>query len=296
MSDEAPKPALRGGLTEEKLTKLAGEKGLEKLPTGKPHVSFSEMRDWEDCSFRHKLKYVDKVGEFIPGIHLDFGTSAHAACEGFLKNRKMDRKVFLNMLKKLWEEHQPLDPKSFTSEAFKQFGQQGMAILAEVPEWFDKQFPGWELIDAEHPLYEALEGHPHAFKGFIDVVIKVPVTKGKKTTWLYWLLDWKTCSWGWSMEKKNDPLVRAQLVLYKNFWSGKTKTDPKDVRCGFVLLKRTAKNGARIELVTTSVGEVTTGRSLKVINNMVTSIKRGIAIKNRSACTFCDFYNTPHCT
>lgn len=289
MSADAPKP--RGGLSDEELAKLGSK--FEKLPTGKPHVSFSEMRDWEDCSFRHKLKFVDKVGEDLPGIHLDFGTSVHAACEDFLKTRKMDRKIFLTTLKKLWESHQEKCPKDFTAKAFADFGKQGMSILADVPKWFDEQFPGWELIDAEHPLYEALEGHPHAFKGFIDVVIKAPGARGKP---VYWLLDWKTCSWGWAAEKKASPQVRSQLVLYKNFWSNKTNTDPKDVRCGFVLLKRTAKPGAHCELVATSVGEVTTGKSLKVINNMISSVKRGIAIKNRNACTFCTYYNTPHCT
>lgn len=293
MSEEAPKPAARGGLTDEQLVKLAEAKSLELLPTGKPHVSFSEMRDWQDCSYRHKLKFIDKVGEDLPGVHLDFGTSVHAACENFLKTRVMDRKVFLNSLKELWEKHQPLDPKNFTTKSFTDFGKQGMSILADVPKWFDETFPGWELVDAEHALYEPLEGFPHAFKGFIDVVIKAPNPKGKP---LVWLLDWKTCSWGWSMEKKSDPLVRSQLVLYKNFWSTKTNYNTKDVRCGFILLKRTAKPGAHCELVTTSVGDVTTGRSLKVINNMVTSVKRGIAVKNRANCTWCMYYNTPHCT
>lgn len=271
----------------------AVQQKFEKLPTGKPHVSFSEMRDWQDCSFRHKLKYIEKVEEDIPGVHLDFGTSVHAACENYLKTKQMDRKIFLTCLKSLWEEHQKKCPDEFTLKAFKDFGQQGMSILADVPIWFDKQFPEWEYVDAEHSLYEPLDGYPHAFKGFIDVVIRVPNARGKK---LYWLLDWKTCSWGWTIDKKNDPQVKSQLVLYKNFWSIKENINPKDVRCGFVLLKRTAKSGMHCELVTTSVGDVTTNRSLKVINNMVTSIKRGIAIKNRNACTFCSYLNTPHCT
>lgn len=289
MSPETPKP--RGGLSDEDIAKLSAT--FEKLPTGKPHVSFSEMRDWQDCSFRHKLKYIDKVGEDVPGVHLDFGTSVHAACEHFLKTKQMDRKIFLTKLKELWEQHEPLDPKNFTTKAFTDFGKQGMSILADVPDWFNKQFPEFELVAAELPLYEPLEGFPHAFKGFIDVVIRAPGPRGKP---LIWLLDWKTCSWGWSMEKKGDPLVRAQLVLYKNFYAQKTGTDPKDIRCGFILLKRTAKPGSHCELVTTSVGDVTTGRSLKIIGNMVTSVKRGIAIKNRGACTFCPYYNTPHCT
>jgi hypothetical protein len=53
----------------------------EKLPTGKPHISFSEFHDWNDCGYRHKLKFILKVGEDMPGVHMDFGTAIHAACE-----------------------------------------------------------------------------------------------------------------------------------------------------------------------------------------------------------------------
>jgi hypothetical protein len=265
----------------------------EKLPTGKPHVSFSELRDWRECSYRHKLKFIDKINADLPGIHLDFGTSIHEACENYLKTRVMDRKIFLVKLKELWAKHTSQVPEEFTVEQFQEFGKQGMSILNDVPKWLDEQFPGWECIDAEHALYEPLPDNNHAFKGYIDAIIKAPGPKGKP---LVWLLDWKTCSWGWNTYKKSDELVRSQLVLYKNFWSIKTNHDPRDVRCGFALLKRTAKPGKHCELVTTAVGDVTTGKSLAIINNMVMSVKRGIAIKNRNSCQYCDFYTTPHCT
>ena len=29
--------------------------------TGKPHVSFSEIKVWKECPYRHKLTYVDKI-------------------------------------------------------------------------------------------------------------------------------------------------------------------------------------------------------------------------------------------
>lgn len=265
----------------------------EKLPTGKPHVSFSEIRDWSECTYRHKLKHVLKVGEDVPSIHMDFGTAIHAACEHYLKTKVMDRKVFLTALKALWSEHAAKKPEDYTVAKFQEFGKSGMSILADVPKWLDETFPGWEYVDAEHALYEPLVGCTHAFKGYIDAIIRAPGPRGKMLTWL---LDWKTTSWGWSAYKKSDELVRSQLVLYKNFWSTKVGMDPKDVRCGFVLLKRTGKPSKHCELITTSVGEVTTGKSLKVINNMISSVKKGIAIKNRNACMFCDFYNTPHCT
>lgn len=278
---------------EDEYARLVKEHNLELLPNGKYHVSFSEMRDWQDCSYRHKLKHIDKVGEDPPGVHLDFGTSVHSACEAYLKTGTMDRRVFLTSLKELWDLHAAKRPGDFTVKAFKEFAKQGLSILLDIPKWFDEQFPGWTLLDAEHALYEQIDGTKHAFKGFIDVVIKVPGPNGKD---IIWLLDWKTCSWGWAAEKKGNPQVKSQLVLYKNFWAEKTGTDPKAVKCGFILLKRTGKPGAHCELVPTSVGDVVTERSLKVIHSMVGSMKRGFFIKNRESCRFCQYYGTPHCT
>src|SRR5215469_10120888 len=105
----------------------------EVLLTGKCHTSFSEVRDWDECSFRHKLKYVDKVGENLPGVHADFGTAIHACVENFLKTRSIDKKVFLNTLHKLWTEHAPVVPEQYTTEAFKQFAAEGFAIIADIP-------------------------------------------------------------------------------------------------------------------------------------------------------------------
>jgi len=264
---------------------------FEDLPTGKPHVSFSEIRDWSDCSFRHRLKFVQKIVEFRPGPLMDFGTACHASCENFLKTRVMDPAIATDMIKKVWEKHK--EYPGFEPSTIPGFIKEAEDILADVPSWMEKTFPNWEFIDAEHQLYEPIAGHPHAFKGFIDGVI---TCKGPKNKQLVWLIDWKTTGWGWTKYKKSDSMVSAQLVLYKNFWSAKTGTDPKDVRCGFVLLKRSAKPGAHCELLTTSAGAVTTGRSLKVINNMIGSVKKGIAIKNRTSCTYCDYRETEHCT
>ncbi len=262
----------------------------EELPTGKKHISFSEVRDWKDCSFRHKLKYVQKIDLGKPGPLLDFGTAVHASCENFLKTRKMDASIATKMIESVWKKNVLIE--GFEPKTLPNFIAEANSILADVPTFVDQTFPNWEFLDAEHQLYEPIDGQPHAFKGFIDGVIRAKNSRNKDVVWL---LDWKTTSWGWGREKKEDPMVRAQLVLYKNFWSEKMKVDPKDVRCAFVLLKRSAKPGNHCELVTTSVGDVTTGRSLKVLNNMLACVKKGVAIKNRASCQYCDYKGTEHC-
>jgi hypothetical protein len=265
---------------------------FETLPTGKQHVSFSEVKLWKECSFRHSLVHVKKIDLSKPSPVLDFGTAVHASCEKYLLKREMDDQVAFDHLDKAWKKHE--GNSDFSEDSLKKAKNEVSQILAEVPAFLDKEFPGWEVVDAEHQLYESVEGHPHAFKGFIDGVIKA---KGKRGETIYWILDWKTTVRGWFREKRSDEMVKSQLALYKNYWCQKNPTIPfKDVRCGFILLKKSAKPGEHCELFSVSLGEVPIKRSLKVVSNMLTSVKKGIALKNRDACTYCEYKGTEHCT
>jgi len=264
---------------------------LENLPTGKPHVSFSELRDWQDCSYRHKLKHVDKIDLFVPSPILDFGTSVHACCEQYLKTRSMNVDIALEMLDKAFETNK--ENPEFKRELLASYKKEAQSIVNDIPQFLEKEFPEWEFIDAEHTLYESIEKYPHAFKGFVDGIIK---TKGKKGEDQYWIIDWKTTAWGWSSDKKSDSNIARQLVFYKSFWSKKTGINLKNIRCGFILLKRTAKPGSHCELIKVSVGDVTLEKSFKILNNMIGSIRKGIAIKNKDSCTYCPYKGTEHCT
>jgi hypothetical protein len=264
----------------------------EALPTGKPHVSFSEVKLWKECSYRHHLVHVKKIDFSKPSPALEFGTAVHAAVENYLLTRNLDVSIAKTFLEKAWNKHTGLP--DFNEKALEKAISEAMAILQEVPSFFDREFPGWEVVSAEHQLYEGIEGHPHAFKGFIDGVIKA---KGKRGETIYWILDHKTTARGWFKDKRSDDMVKAQLALYKNFWCQKNPSIPfKDVRCAFVLLKKAAKPGDHCELFTVSLGEAPIKRSLKVVNNMLTSVKRGISVKNRDACTWCEFKGTEYCT
>jgi hypothetical protein len=204
----------------------------------------------------------------------------------------MKPEIAFEHMEKAWAKHE--GNPDFSPASLEKSKKEVEAILSEVPKFFDETFPEWEAVDAEHQLYEAVENHPHAFKGFIDAIIK---TKGKRGETIYWILDHKTTARGWFREKRSDDMVKAQLALYKNYWCQKNpQVDMKNVRCGFVLLKKAAKPGDHCELFSVSLGEVPIKRSLKVVSNMLTSVKRGISLKNRDACTWCEFKGTEHCT
>lgn len=267
------------------------------LPNGKPHVSHSELNDWVACSWRHKLKHVLKIDLDTPNTNLAFGSAVHAACEFFLNNKTISLEPARKILDEEWEKHK--DIEDFIKNDKEKFMVIIGKIMDDVGPFLDETFPGWELVKAEENLYEDLqqffEKHEGvSFKGFIDAILKVP---GKKEgTFNYWILDWKTANRPWNLEKIKDENVRRQLIFYKKFWAVKHNIDITNIRCGFITLVKSGKPGKFCSLIPVSVGEVTIGRALTVLNNGVASIKRGVAIKNRNSCKWCPYKNTEHCT
>ena len=87
---------------------------MTDFPTNKGHVSYSEVRNWKECPFRHKLLYIDKIDTFEDSPYLDYGTIVHNACEHFLKTRELIIDETVRDLRAAWEE------KGFDSHEFIQ--------------------------------------------------------------------------------------------------------------------------------------------------------------------------------
>jgi hypothetical protein len=265
-------------------------------PPVKKHVSYSELVCWLECSYRHFLKYIKKIDLDGPSVHTEFGHTMHDMGEVYLRTRVMpdpeEAKVKLTEL--------------FTKYNFeykdKEFQDTIAPIAAEIPGFLDEHFKDWKYIGAEDKLYEAAGVQDDFFfKGFIDGIIQVPkssrLKRAKPDEMEYWIIDWKTTGWGWTMEKKTDKKKILQLAFYKHFWAKKLGIDPKEIRCGFILLKRTpAKDKPRCELVAVSIGEKTINDALNDLGRMIGSVKKKFMNKNRNSCKFCVYKGTAHCT
>jgi hypothetical protein len=272
------------------------------MPTGKGHVSFSEIKCWKECSYRHKLTHVDKIDMFEPSPFLDFGTAVHEGCESLLETRTVDKEKILKDVTDAWEKHGFGEPEWYEKmpgwykhAPVEEWCEWASNMWNDVPTFLDETFPNWETVKAEEELYEEIESSDVKFKGFIDAVIKVPKTRGEGTK--YWILDWKTSqSYGWRRSKKQDILMTAQLILYKHFWARKHNVPLKDINCGFILLKRGGKPGKMCELVTVSAGPKSMERALKIMRSMIKMVKKQFNLKNRNSCTYCPYKDTEHCT
>lgn len=267
---------------------------------GRDHVSYSELATWKGCSWRHKLKYLDDTPDVKndASIHTEFGKAVHGALASYLEARVMpDSSVIVENLDKnltkLGIEVEEQDKPLFHGTV--------KPILESVSLFLDSKFSGWEFVASEQLLFETIEGNDTvSFKGFIDGIIKVPKSSRLKTAkpdeFEYWIIDWKVCGWGWTLDQKTDPVKTLQLVLYKHFWSKRLGVPLNNIRCGFVLLKRVPGKKARCELVPVSVGEKSISKALETLGTMLGSVKKNLFSKNRNSCRFCEFYNTKYCT
>jgi hypothetical protein len=273
----------------------------------KEHISYSEVRQWKECPWRHKLLYIDKLRTFEESPHLHYGTIIHDACEHFLKTRELKIEETKNKIKEVWDDH------GFDSEDFIQLQSQRSqlqgwkykhnklkdwldwteASLKSLPRFLDEMFPNWELVSAEEALYESIEKISTKFKGYIDCIIKIPC----KDSYKYWVIDWKTSNGrGWSLDKQRDFKTQAQVILYKKFWGEKNNIEYSKIQCGFVLLKKVKTAGKSCQLIKVSSGPKNLEKSSKLVRSMIKTVEKGYYLKNRGSCMFCEFKNTMHCT
>ena len=278
---------------------------LPLLQNNKPHVSYSEVSAWKGCSWRHKLIYIDGQGDPAKSPYLDYGSILHAGVENFLNGKPIDLDIVETNIRQAWEKQgfdtpeyigkQTLSAKAqgwnYVHDTVDVWVKSARTCLEALPIFLEAQFPGWKSVAAEHQLYEDIEGVEFGkFKGFIDSVIELP--NGKHV-----ILDWKTAGpRGWSPDKQRDFAVQAQLVLYKNYWMKITGKPSRDVSTAFILLKRNTKPKSAIAIVPVGAGPTPTAKANKLVVSMIKTMQRGLFLKNRNSCKFCDFVGTPHCT
>ncbi len=278
---------------------------MEAAKEVKKHVSFSEVKLYSECQYRHYIEYT--LGNKQPQtIHLIFGNAVHDAIDEHVKTKK---ETWIAMGKKIYKwaranpDIQEWDPKTKTLVAGKldpaQWTKQAFNIYKDIFSWLETEFPGATIVETESYLYEHMKSLTEPprplseevfFKGFIDMVLK-------DKDGIYHVIDFKTTSWGWDRDKRSDTKKQYQLTLYKKFWCEKNNIDPALVKTHFVLLKRTpSKNSKTAELITITSGNKKVSNANEWLTKNTKSLKSGMKIKNRTACKYCPWFGTKTCT
>ena len=253
-------------------------------------ISFSELKNWKECPYRHKLIYVDKLPHFQGNEYTVFGTAIHYVCENIIPNSskkgiELFNKSFDEGLEQLRESE-----ISINSALVEEMREQAKPICSQILPAVRNHFGEFEIVSVEEEILEPIsefQSFGTNFKGFIDMVIKTPDQK-------YHIIDWKTCSWGWSSDKKTDPMTTYQLTYYKNYFAKKHNIKDRDIETYFVLLKRTAKR-ENVEVLRITSGPKKVQNALKVLENAVINIEKQNYVKNRLNCKYCKFYKTEYC-
>lgn len=281
---------------------------VDEFPTGKKHISYSEVKNWAECPFRHHLMYVEKINTYKDNPYADFGTAIHDSIEGFLNGKPFDLDSLNKRLDERWE-LKGYDTEEYISEVRSDRASNGWKykhedlndyknsaknIINDFKTFMDETFPEWHPISAEVELYEPLN-EQLKFKGFIDCVIAKPKKPGSDQI-EYWIIDWKTTgSTGWFYKKKKEFLSLAQVGLYKKYWATKFNVPLKDIKVGYVFLKRGAKPGKTCELLSVPSGPKFIEKTDELVKKMISNVQKGVKLKNYNNCTFCAYKGTEHC-
>lgn len=259
------------------------------------YVSFSSIKDWKFCPFYYKITRIDGIAAGRESIHTAFGKALHSTLERVFKQEKEDSfdysKDFSSNFEKEISVLSEDVKKELTEKDIKDFDVQGRELAYLAFPAAKEYFGEFDFVSAEENLMEDIEEYKiddFKFKGYIDLVLK---TKADKK---YHIIDWKTCSWGWEPQKKNDAMTTYQLTYYKHFFAKKLNTNPDNIETHFGLLKRTAKKD-KVELFRVSSGEKKVNNALKLLQECVHNVDHERFVKNKLSCSKCSFHRTSHC-
>lgn len=256
------------------------------------HISFSELKMWNECPMKRKLVYGDRIKGFQGNLYTAFGTAIHSACEQVKSGIQTMESVFVGKYEKELANLPPDVKEDISQKDVEAFLEQGLEIIQEVPEALTSYFgEDYKIVAVEEQLYEPIREfveREYSFKGFMDMVVET--SDGTRH-----IIDWKSCSWGWDARRRSDPMALYQLVFYKHYYSLKYNIEPDSIAVHFGLLKRTAKAGSKTEIFKVTSGKKRTENALKLLNKALYNISKDRNFKNKTFCNRCEFYRTEHC-
>ena len=252
------------------------------------HISFSEMKTWAECPYKHKLMYIERIKKFIGNEFTAFGKALHTLCEHALIGTIVEADFEKFFDENFESEILALKDQELNLELVEKMSYQAQNIFPLILPSLQERFGDYEVFSTEEKLYEDIvEFEDYKFKGFIDLVIKT--NDGK-----YHIIDWKTCSWGWDAKKKTDKVLTYQLTLYKKYFCEKHNIESNQVETYFALLKRTAKKN-NVEIFRVTSGPRKIDNASRLLLKALHNIGKKNHIKNRMSCDRCEFRKTKHC-
>ena len=278
-------------------------------------TSHSQFTAYNECNLKWKLRYIDKLSLSGGSIHTLFGSAMHTVLQEYLttmynksiveaERLKLDVMLKEQMIKEFniirarWKMI-PCEQKEMV-----EFYQDGVEIIKHFKKHRNKYFmkKNYELVGIEVPIFMNVQEGVQ-LKSFLDVVIRNKVS-GRIT-----IIDLKTSTRSWTDFHKKNFYKKAQLLMYKQFYSEKFDVPLENIDVYFLILKRKiAKKSdwpiSRLQKFEPAHGKPSVNKTMKAFNEFRElifdskgnhRIDRQYPAKPGSACKFCEFYDTEHC-
>jgi hypothetical protein len=228
-----------------KKVKEIWESKLKQSPSKNKHISYSQLSVFATCQKQWADRYIKGLAPFNPNIHTVFGSAFHETIQSWLEvlyhdkvktanEMDLDSLLYENMMKeykksKAQNGHQHLS----TAEELEMFWLDGKHILDFLKKKRSAYFTtkGVYLAGIETLLYQELRPGV-MFKGFIDLVFY----DERVDQWT--IIDIKTSTSGWNKWAKADDKKKAQLLLYKEFFSKQFNIPLDKIKVEYFIVKR----------------------------------------------------------
>tara|TARA_R110000803_G_scaffold132540_1_gene199759 strand:+ start:514 stop:1452 length:939 start_codon:yes stop_codon:yes gene_type:complete len=228
-----------------KIVQEVKESYIKQSPKNNKHISYSQLNSFATCEKQWYLTYVKKLAPYQASIHAAFGTAFHETMQSWLdvlyndkvktaNEMDLDSLLYENMIKAYKSQKAQNGHQDFsTAEELQLFWLDGKHILDFLKKKRSAYFTtkGVYLAGIETLLYQELRPGV-MFKGFIDLVFY----DERVDEWT--IMDIKTSTSGWNKYAKSDDSKKAQLLLYKEFFSKQFNIPLDKIKVEYFIVKR----------------------------------------------------------
>ena len=126
------------------------------------HVSFSELKIWNECSYKHKLVYKDRLKGFVGNLYTAFGSAIHNTIEKFLLNEVSEEQQY-DLFKSNFDEEMSSLNEQHESVIYDTFTNQGSQILDNYYTELSNYFGDFEVVSCEEQIFEDISDFSRLF-------------------------------------------------------------------------------------------------------------------------------------
>lgn len=279
-------------------------------------ISYTQFSMYSKCPKSWYLAYAKNLRQYRPSIHTVFGTAVHETLQHYLDtcfNDSVKKANCIDLEGYLIERMQSVykdEVGRIGGDHFSnlleltEFWQDGVEILRWVKAKRSQYFSTrqYKLLGIEIPLICKVSDT----NSELDIIAYLDVVLYDKTQDIVRIIDIKTSTKGWSKWDKADEVKRAQVLIYKHFFSKQFDFNIDNIDVDFFIVKRKLIEDCefpqkRVQEYKPSQGKITIGKMKKDLDAFISECfdqdgnfilnkdYKAIAGKNGKHCRFCEF-------